>query len=158
MKKKKNLIIGITAACGAALLLLIYLLFFTKQTEIVVTERPIEEVIKEKERFSDPNIAKTEHPALIPAADSLSLLRKANDTSWVKIILDDSDEEEFILFPQSQKIIKARNNYKITFGNYTRIELFLNNKPLDQGNNKKSVVHVLIDSTGLKYLSAPPVI
>ncbi len=157
-KRKKNLIIGVAAAGGAVLLLLIYFLFFTKTSEIVVTEKPIEEVIKEKERFSDPNRAKTEQPALIPAADSLSLLIKANDTSWVKIILDDFDEEEFILFPQSQKIIKAKDNYKITFGNYTRIELFLNNKPLDPGNNKKSVVHVLIDSTGLKYLSAPPVI
>jgi transcriptional regulator with XRE-family HTH domain len=159
-KKKKNLILGLAAAGAVVLILLMYFLFFSKETEIVVKERPIEEVIKQnKERFSEPEIPKTEQqPSVLPAEDSLSLLIKANDTSWVKIILDDSDEEEFILFPQSQKIIKTKNNYKITFGNYSRIELFLNNKPLDRGNNMKSVVHVLIDSTGLKYLNAPPVI
>jgi len=159
-KRRRNLMIGFAGAAVFILLLLIYFLFFTKDTEIVVTERPIEEVIKEnKERFSEPTSSRTEQLAEDQGSDSLSLLIKANDTSWVKIILDDSDEEEFILFPQSQKIIKTRNNYKITFGNYSQIELSLNNKPLDRvNNNKKSVVHVLIDSTGLKYLSAPPVI
>ncbi|HVO72498.1 MAG TPA: RodZ domain-containing protein [Ignavibacteriaceae bacterium] len=157
-KKRRNMISALSAAGGVILLILIYFLFFNKPTEIVVTERPIEEVIKQKERFSDPNTHKNAPNAVLPSADSLSLLIKAKDTSWVKIILDDSDQEEFILFPQSQKVIKAKNNYKITFGNYSRVELFLNDKPLDRGTNKKSVVHVLIDSTGLKYLNIPPAI
>jgi cytoskeletal protein RodZ len=158
-KRRRNLMLGFAGAAVFILLLLVYFLFFKKDTEIVVTERPIEEVIKEnKERFSEPARSSIDKQEETQTGDSLSLLIKANDTSWVKIILDDSDEEEFILFPQSQKIIKTGNNYKITFGNYSQIELSLNNEPLDLGNNRKSVVHVLIDSTGLKYLNAPPVI
>lgn len=158
-KRKKNMVLGFAAAVVLILFILIYYLFIKSDTEIVVTERPFEEVVREKnERFSEPAAEKPEETGIAQNGDSLSLLIKANDTSWVKIILDDYDEEEFILFPRSQKIIKAGNNYKITFGNYTNIELSLNNKPLDKKNNNKSVVHVLIDSTGLKYLDAPPAI
>jgi hypothetical protein len=80
----------------------------------------------------------------------------ASDTSWVKIILDDSREDDFILFPNSQKQVKAAKNYKITLGNSGAIRFQLNDKPLTFSGRLGTIQHVQIDGEGLKVLNSPP--
>ena len=89
-------------------------------------------------------------------SDSLVLSINANDTSWIKVSIDERSSEEFILLPNSQKIIKAKTNYKITFGNSGAIKMQLNNKPLTFSGRSKAVLNVLIDKDGVSYPDNTP--
>jgi transcriptional regulator with XRE-family HTH domain len=137
---------------------LVYLIFFNNGNEIVVPEKPYDEVVSQtRQRYEEKPTAVTDSIQNTSASsDSLNLLIQTTDTSWVKIILDDSSTEEFILFPNSQKSIKAENNFKITFGRSSAIKLHLNSKPLTFNPGSKTVTHVLINSKGLEYLYNAP--
>jgi transcriptional regulator with XRE-family HTH domain len=157
IKDSKRLMLGIALVSIVAIAILVYFLFLRPSNEIIVPEKPIEEVIKEnKQRYIENEKPDTTVNNSIVRSDSLNLTIQANDTSWVKIILDDSTEDEFILFPKSQKTILAENNYKITFGNSGSVVLTLNNKSLNFAGKKGSVKYVYIDKNGLKYLNTPP--
>jgi len=156
LNDKKKIVLGSVIVGLVIIAAAVYFLFLRSSPEIIVPERPIEEVIKEnKQRF----VEKPGPDSLInnPAvSDSLMLVIKSRDTSWVKIILDDNNIDEFILFPGSQKIIAAENNYKITFGNSGGIELNLNNKPLNFSGKRNVIKYALINKNGLIYLNSPP--
>jgi len=142
---------------GAVLLffLIIYYLFFKSSDEIVITEKSIEEIIDEnKERFeeeADRNVTDNTQ-----SADSISLTVFSNDTSWIKIIFDDSREEEFTLFPNSQKKLRSKDNFKIIVGNSGGIKFSLDNEQLNFAGKAGTIKYVLIDSSGLSYLKNPP--
>ncbi len=89
---------------------------------------------------------------VMPSLDSLLLNIKAIDTSWVRIVIDDTLEEEFILFPKSQKYLRAGTKYKIAFGRAKAIELKMNEKPL-KFDPRTEVSYVLIDKNGIQYLT-----
>jgi cytoskeletal protein RodZ len=154
----RNLII-ISSIIGGAIIIigLIYLIFFTKSNEIVVPEKPYDEVISEtQQRYKETTTTADSVQKNTTLADSLDLLIQATDTSWVRIILDDTSAEEFILFPNSQKSIKAADNFKITFGRSSAIKLKLDSKPLDFNPKSRIVSHVMINAKGLEFLKEPP--
>jgi cytoskeletal protein RodZ len=139
------------------MIFIIYYLFFKSSDEIIVAEKPIEEVIEgNQQRFVPKEESQQNLTGVSQQSDSLVLNIFASDTSWVKIILDDAEAEEFILFPNSQKSIKAVNNYKITLGNAGAIKFQMNEKPLSFSGTAGSVVYVQINKTGLIYLKSPP--
>ncbi len=154
---KNTVIIG--ASIGGLIILvgLIYLLF-SQNNEIVVPEKPYDQVVTESQHRYEQAPAQTADSIQnnVVSGDSLYLLIQASDTSWVKLILDNTKEEEFILFPNSQKSLKAASEFKITFGRSSAIKLQLNNKPLDFKPQSKSVSHVKISSNGIEYLNNPP--
>jgi cytoskeletal protein RodZ len=154
---KNNLII----AAGAGIIILaglIYLIFFSSSSEIVVPEKPYDEVVSEsKQRYEETPAERTDSSQNNTlSTDSLNLIIQTTDTSWVRLILDDTREEEFILFPNAKKSIRAANNFKITFGKSSAIKLQLNNKPLTFNPKSKAVSHVKIDSQGVEYLQNQP--
>jgi len=155
---KNSIIIG--ASIGGAIILigLIYMFFFSSNDQIVVPEKPYDEVVTESQRRYEETPGSTVDSTQSKAVstDSLNLLIHTTDTSWVKLILDNTKEEEFILFPNSQKSLKAADNFKITFGKSSAIKLQLNNKPLVFNPKSKSVSHVKIDSNGIEYLQDLP--
>lgn len=147
-------IIGVIIILGLA-----YLIFFRGGNNIIVAEKPIEEVIEDAEqRFEEaaPEEKTADQFTPVDSRDSLSLLIQATDTSWVNLFIDNKQKEEFLLFPGSQKLLTAGNNFKITFGKSSAIRLSLNNKPLQFSGRGTPVVHVLINKEGLQYLNAPP--
>ena len=149
---------GAIAVIFVFVLLFIYLVFFKSSNEIIVAEKPIEEVVKDsQQRFVQEEKPKQDL-AKSTQQDSLVLNILASDTSWVKIILDDKSEMEFILFPKSQKSIKALDDYKITLGNAGAIKFQMNNKPLNFSAKAGSVIHVQINKGGLTYLKSPPIL
>ncbi len=155
----KSAIMAAASIGGAIILIgLIYLLFFNESNEIVVPEKPYDEVVTESQQRYQETPAQAEDSTQnnIVSGDSLNLLIQASDTSWIKLILDNKKEEEFILFPNSQKSLKAEDGFKITFGRSSAIKLQLNNKPLDFKPESKSVSHVKITSSGIEYLHNPP--
>lgn len=157
LAKKKKLLIGIAVGL-VAVLTIIYFAFIKGSSDIVVSEKPYEQVQKDNEqRFT----TDTQKPAATDSvytvkSDSLSLELESNDASWVKILVDGTKTEEFTLFPNSHKEVKALKNYRMTIGNAGAIQLKLNNKPLNFFGNKREVKYVSIDSTGLQYLTSSP--
>jgi Helix-turn-helix domain/RodZ C-terminal domain len=155
---RKRIVLSILFVSVIGLFAVVYFFFLHQSREIIVPEKPIEEVIKEnKQRFvkNEKQDSLSNKSAL---SDSLNLKIISNDTSWIKIIIDDKNVDDFILFPHSQKDVIAGSNYKITFGNSGGIELHLNNKSLKFEGKAGKVKYVLIDKNGLKYLSTPPVL
>lgn len=139
------------------ILLFIYLLFFKSSNEIVVPEKPIEEVVKSsKQRFVPEEKPKQEATNSTQKIDSLDLTILASDTSWVRIILDGKSQVEFILFPHSQKSIKTLDDYKITLGNAGAIKFQMNDKTLDFSGKPGAVRYVQINKNGITYLKSPP--
>ena len=157
-QNKNNIIIG--AAVGALIILfgIIYLLFFNNSDEIVVSEKPYDEVVTEsRQRYEEVPSGTTDSSVTNKrSVDSLNLTIQTTDTSWVRVIIDNTREEEFIMFPNSQKMIKAADNYTITFGRSSAIKLQLNNRPLSFNPGSRNVTYVKIDSKGLEFLNKPP--
>jgi transcriptional regulator with XRE-family HTH domain len=148
---RRNLIIGGSVLGIIILFTLIYFLFIDKSEQIIVVEKPIEDVIKQNQRYVESDQTTNGSNLGVGITDSLVLTINANDTSWIKVSIDGQASGEFILLPNSQKIIKAKTNYKITFGNSGAINLQLNNRPLSFSGVRKSASNVLIDKEGLKY-------
>lgn len=158
LSEKNRLMFGGIIVAVVFIFAFVYFFLIKKSDDIIIPEKSIEEIIQEnQDRYTDNR--GDDSTALVNNAvvsDSLMLTIKASDTSWVKIILDDKRSDEFILFPKSQKVIAAGNNYKITFGNSGGIDLILNNKSLSFVGKDKGIKYVLIDKNGLKYLQNPP--
>ncbi len=153
-KLKQNIVVNGMIAGGVILVIFIlYLLFIKGSDEIVVTEKPIEEVIENNQpRFEEPkHVTDNAQPS-----DTMTLTVLASDTSLVKIIFDDNKQEEFTLLPNSQKTIKARNNFKITLGNSGVIKFQMNNQPLNYTGKKGTPANIQINKEGLTYLKNPP--
>ncbi len=155
---KKRVMIAGSAAAVVIIFLIVYFAFLQGGSQIIVPEKPYEQVRKEsKERFTEETPkSKPENSIEALPSDSLLLNIETTDTSWVKILLDDSVTEEFTLFPYSKKDIKAKNNYKLIVGNAAAVHFKLNNKPLNFTGKNRQVRYILIDSAGFKYLSSPP--
>ena len=149
--KRRNIIIGSSLIGAIVLLAAIYFLFIDKGEQFIVVEKPIEEVIRQNQRYVEEDQTKEQNDLNIGISDSLLLTINASDTSWIKVSIDGLSTDEFILLPNSQKTLKAKNNYNITFGNSGAINLQLNKKPLPFAGKSKSVISALIDREGVKY-------
>jgi hypothetical protein len=145
------LIIGGSLLGAILLFALVYFLFIDKGEQIIVVEKPIEDVIQQNQRYVEDDQNTGSSDLSIALSDSLVLAINATDTSWIKVSIDEQASGEFILLPGSQKIIKAKTNYRITFGNSGAIKLQLNNKPLLFSGKSKSALNVLIDREGVRY-------
>ena len=152
--------IRLAVLIGGALsiILIIYFAFFSGGSEIIVKEKPYNEVRKENTKRY---VEETKKPAAVthePASvsDSLSLRVETSDTSWVKILLDGTKVIEYTFFPNSEKVLKAKNNFNLIIGNAGVMRFFLNNKPLNFAGKINQVKYIFIDSSGIKYLENPP--
>lgn len=159
--RQKNIVLISLVGVSVVVLVLLFLFVFKGSDDIIVSEKPFEEVLES----DNPRYVETQQGVLVDndgnailLTDSLGLQILASDTSWIKIIYDDSRAEDFILFPNSQKNLITKNNFKITLGNAGGIQFKLNNQMLNFSGKAKTVAHVMIDSKGLKLLTAPPVL
>ena len=152
---KRNMLLVYAVAGILVLFLVVYIIFLKKSPDIVV-EKPYSEVVNEsKERYieNEPNKPPVDSLTDISAkSDTLRLLITANDSCWVQALLDDTKKEEFKLYPHNRKLLSAASNFKITFGNSYKVQLLLNDKPLNfEAKTKVSIVY--IDGKGLNYLT-----
>lgn len=155
---KRNIIILGSAAGVLVIFFLVYFLFFRKSPDIVVDEKPVEELIQEsKQRYVEDEPKKVEDTINKTAAvnDSLHLSISTSDTCWVKAILDSNKNEEFRIYPNSSRVISAASNFRIRIGNAFKVHLQLNSKPLNF-DPKSKVANFYVDASGLKLLESPP--
>jgi transcriptional regulator with XRE-family HTH domain len=161
-KRYKKLIrTALTTAAVATVMLILYFLFFSESSDIIVEEKPYDQVLQEtKERFK---VEKREEPLQTATEISDSLLVQITnvdsvDSVWVLVIYDDKSKEDFMLYPRSGKSVKAANNFKFTFGNSGVVSLKLNNSVLNFEGRRRSVRHFKVDSSGIERLFSPPIL
>ncbi|MCF8261370.1 MAG: DUF4115 domain-containing protein [Melioribacteraceae bacterium] len=138
--------------------LLIYFIFFNSSPNQIVTERPFDEVIKEQtERFKVADSEKESSASNVESTEVATKLFSVNivaqDSSWMRIEVDQLETFEIILLPGRNRSIEASKNVKILVGNSGAVQFFLDNQRLDFEGKSKSVRYVQIDPTGLKLLN-----
>lgn len=150
--KRRNLFLS-TILLGIALIfMLIYFLFIADNNQIIVTEKPIEDVIGQNKRYEEESPQNQLSSDVAASSDSLILKVNTSDTSWIRVIVDENSNEEFLLLPNSHKIIKAQLNFELTFGNPQVVKLKLNDNPLFLTGNLSAPKTVKINKDGLSYL------
>jgi transcriptional regulator with XRE-family HTH domain len=150
--KNNNLVIvviGIVIIVIAA----VYFLFLRGSSDEIIIETPYEEIIKDQTaRFEE--VEEPEEKVQVDEnIDSFTLKINATDTSWVKLVIDNSRTLEYILNPNSTKSIEANSFIDITLGNSGGIILFLNEEPLDFKGTKGRVRNFRIDANGYSSIS-----
>ncbi len=158
LKSNNNLItIGIVAAAIVIIFSLVYFLFLKNGNEIIVEEKPFNQVVQENQkRYEKKAPAVTnQNESVAASTDSLQLLIKTSDTCWVRIFLDDNKVDEFTFFPNSQKLLKAGKFFKLIIGNSGVIQFELNNKLLEYAGKPGAVSYIKIDSSGIQKLPYP---
>lgn len=134
----------------------VYFLFIRDSKEIIIAERPFDEVLQEnQQRYVEGNPDKSD-AQISTTSDSLYLKLISSETSWIFIVIDDVKTEEFTLAPNVEHTITAGNNFKATVGNSGGVNLILNNKPVEFSGRSGSVRHFRLDREGLQYLNTPP--
>jgi transcriptional regulator with XRE-family HTH domain len=150
----KILLSAAIAAIAVVLFVIIYFLFLKSSPNIVVAEKPYDEVRKENMRryINEGNV---NFPDKNTTVDSLTLEIQAVDSAWFYIRVDNSEILDFVLYPYSKRTLKAATGFKMTIGNSGDTRLKLDNKNLPLTGKKKEVKYVYIDKDGLKYLKPP---
>jgi cytoskeleton protein RodZ len=80
---------------------------------------------------------------------TLKLLVRAKEISWFNMTIDDFREEDFILPAGTEKIFWGNELIRLTVGNKTGVELFLNGKALSLPESKDKVVKDFIINSKL---------
>lgn len=129
----------------------VYYFFFRSNDDIIVTERPVETQLQEKEkpRFETPA------PAVNQATtDSMTLsFVSATTPCWISITVDESanGKRETFLQPNSTYSVKGKKNFTVILGDKTGIAIKLNEKPLSFTSSQKRV-SLFIDSLQVREL------
>ena len=155
--QKTTLIMIVSVLSVIALTIILYLTVFQKSSDIIVEEKPYNEIIQDSQpRFTEEKNNKETTPVII---DSL-LLKFTNidstDTSWIYVISDNKIADEFLLFPRRTKTIKAASAFEFTLGNSGVVRLQLGEKALPFEGGRKSVRYFKVDNSGIQRLSSPP--
>jgi len=141
---------------GVILAVVIALLVFNSnnQPEIIVKEKPYEEVRKEnQQRFVQ---EKNKSNTTVKKENQLALLISATDTSWFKVQSDTSGPKEFTLFPGSKININSYEKFVMIIGNSGGVTLNLNGNELNISGKDKLVKYVLITKNGINFLKTEP--
>ncbi len=141
---------------GIILVVIIALLVFNSnnQPEIIVKEKPYEQVRKEnQQRFVQ---EKNKSNTVIKKGKKLALLISATDTSWIKIQSDTSGPKEFTLFPGSKININSYEKFVMIIGNSGGVSLKLNGNELNISGKDKLVKYLVITKKGISFLKTEP--
>ncbi|NLT49831.1 MAG: DUF4115 domain-containing protein [Ignavibacteria bacterium] len=153
---KSNIALLIGAALFVILLIIIFTFFSGNNKEIITENSTVPEEEIKKEITVDKNTeVKKEQPAIPEGV--LKLRISASDTSWVKIISDESVAEEITLYPGMDKYTAAGSSFHLIIGNSAGINLELNYNKLEFSGNENQVKSVFINSEGLKYIKTKDV-
>ncbi|MBU2493840.1 MAG: DUF4115 domain-containing protein [Bacteroidetes bacterium] len=153
-QKNNNLLIGIVAVASVIILALVIYIISNNSEPEILKENQYQDVLEEsKERFEAPS------EEIVPAekVDSISLKITTVDTSWIRILVDGKDEQEYILKPQREKDFKAAREFKLLTGNAGGLVLILNGKKLDFDNPPGAIRNYLINRKGIQTLESSPV-
>lgn len=158
-KINRNMIIAASAAGTVLLIVLIYFLFLSNGSDIIVEEKPYEEVLKDTpNRYIEEKKQEEEiTPQVVPEEITLTVTNvDSTDSAWVLIVFDDVKSKDYMLYPGNTITLKTNNNFKLTLGNSGVVSLMLNDVKLDFEGKKGAVRYFKVDATGIEKLHSPP--
>jgi len=161
-KKKKKQIIIVGSVIGVAVLLLLkFFVFMDGSDDIIVEEKPYEEVLQETpnryiEEEKEKQIPEEKIAAKIEELTLTITNVDSTDSAWVLVIVDDKSVKDFLLLPKISKTIKANNNFYFTLGNSGVVKLVLNGKKLEFNGRRGAIRYFKLDANGLERVYAPP--
>ncbi|MCO6474099.1 MAG: helix-turn-helix domain-containing protein [Melioribacteraceae bacterium] len=127
-----------------------YFLFFSSGEKVIVKETSFDEILStERERYK---LTTEDSSSVFYSGDSLNLVLTARDTVWIRALIDDVRQTEFLLRPTEMKRLIANSNYKLLIGNLPGIEFSLNNNNISLDSLSNVVGNVLIDREGIRLL------
>ena len=130
------------------MLIAVYFFFIRSSSDQIIIETPYEEIIKDQDaRYEVKEEYENDKPAE-RIIEKFILKINASDTSWVKLVIDNSKSEEYILIPNSTKSFEASTTIDVTLGNSGGIVLFLNDEQLDFKGVKGKVRNLRVDENG----------
>ena len=113
-----------------------------------VKEISFQSVVKENEQKVNPAISpQQETPEQVTArntVDSLSLTATTTDSVWVHLVLDGTEEREYLFRPKASATWKAKNQFEISLGNAGVIEFTLNGHKLGTLGKRGAVLRSMI--------------
>ena len=159
-KKQKQLIIGVSVIGVTLSALLVFFLFIKESNDIIIEEKPYEEVLQETpNRYIEEENNQTTVETIEANIEDLTLTITnvdSTDSSWVLVIVDDKSIEDFLLLPKISKTIKANSNYYFTLGNSGVLKLILNGNVVDFNGRRGSARYFKLDANGLERVYTPP--
>ena len=159
-KKQKQLIIGVSVIGVILSALLVFFLFIKESNDIIIEEKPYEEVLQETpNRYIEEENNQTTVETIEAIIEDLTLTITnvdSTDSSWVLVIVDDKSIEDFLLLPKISKTIKANNNFYFTLGNSGVLKLILNGNVVDFNGRRGSARYFKLDANGLERVYTPP--
>jgi len=158
IKSEKAVLAGVIGGIAVIIFVLIYFFFIRSNSNIIVAEKPYDEVRKENQQRYIPEAKSPQvnESTTVASADSLTLNIYASDTTWIRLKLDGRSVQEFKLYPKSSRTFRAAVNVSMIVGNAGATKLTLDNKDLNFTGKKNEVRYVSIDKKGLKYIDTPP--
>jgi len=148
---KKNVKLLIIAGVGVIILSII-LFSSSNNPEIIIQEKPYEEVRNETQQRYIENKPTTP----VKNSENLVLQISATDKSWIKVQADLSEPKEFTIFPGTSVNLNSKEKFVMTIGNSGGITMNLNGKKLDFVGQDKQIKHVMITKEGINYLNTEP--
>lgn len=154
----KNQVIYISAAAVVIISVIIaYFVYDTQSTPEFITERqadpPAQVEEQPQERFIEKE--KTTGPASPAAAVSKGLNIKitASDTTWIRVLIDDTSTQEFMLYPNGAKDLTGIYNMKFLLGNSGGVQFWLNGENLNFQGKQGVIRNIKIDKNGLSSIT-----
>lgn len=137
-----------TLAAAACLLLISILVVYAKfsgsvkqSSEFPVEELPLEVAIQASDSLADP--LKSAQP------EPLQLEAVADQTTWMRVVIDQTDTSEVILHEGQRTSWKALQRFDLRFGNAGGVRLLLNGESLEPAGRSGQVVSVTITHDGM---------
>lgn len=158
-KNQTPIIIGVSVLAAILILLFGYLLFFNKGNDIIVEEKPFEEVLKETPKRYVEEKNNLQSQSLTSNLERFTLTFTdvdSSDSAWVLVIIDDTTQNDFMLVPHVSRSVTATNNIKFTLGNSGATAITFDNNPLTFDKRRGAVRHFKFDKNGLERLYSPP--
>ncbi len=152
---KRFIILG---AVLIAITAIVYFVFLTDKSNTIVKEKStvtrIEPELEDTEpvRFEIIKPDTTTKQVQILESDSLNLRITAIARTWIRALIDGTDQTEFTLNPDEAKVISAQSKFKLLIGNAGGVALEMNGKDLQLQGEVGDIKSVEIDSTGIRYL------
>ena len=154
--KNNNNLIMILAGIGAVIVIAVLFFFINNSSEPeIIKENPYQDILEENTQRFDAPSEETSTPG--ERVDSLTLKITTVDTSWIRILIDGKDEQEYIMRPDREKDFRAARDFRLLTGNAGGIVLYLDGKKLAIDNPKGAIRNYKISREGVETIESTPV-
>lgn len=92
---------------------------------------------------------------IAPARAPYVLRAEASETTWLRIVVDDGLEREYLLRPNEQLTWLAKSSCKLLIGNAAGLQLYIDDQPLKALGESGQVVKVELPDPSLLLTSEP---